>query len=284
MTTTSPSILQLVCHPVNDSNAPPPPSSSTRASSRKNRVYVMREFLLQTYPNLFCSTTTTTTTVLDVAGGKGDLSWLLCNFNNNNGNSAVHSIVVDPRPRTNHTHILKSIQYLKDHPDELKERAIPHRPTHQPLAKLLNDDGKKKNTPYRSPLHLRLLVNNDLVQAVRDYLENGKHNNNMEAWRDFWKRAMDKTAHETGVPSAQEEESTTTTMLDADCALQLLLQTNLVVGFHPDQATEACIDLALLLHVPYCVVPCCVFPSEFPHRKTPENTRVRCYDEFVEYL
>ena len=41
----------------------------------------------------------------------------------------------------------------------------------------------------------------------------------------------------------------------------------LVVGFHPDQATEPCIDLAMLLGVPFCVVPCCVFPSEFPDRR-----------------
>ena len=41
----------------------------------------------------------------------------------------------------------------------------------------------------------------------------------------------------------------------------------LVVGFHPDQATEPCIDLAMVLGVPFCVVPCCVFPSEFPDRR-----------------
>ena len=26
-------------------------------------------------------------------------------------------------------------------------------------------------------------------------------------------------------------------------------------------------DLAILLNIPFCVVPCCVFPSEFPQRK-----------------
>ena len=51
-----------------------------------------------------------------------------------------------------------------------------------------------------------------------------------------------------------------------------------------DQATEAAVDLALALRVPFAVVPCCVFPSLFPHRRTREGKPVASYDEFVEYL
>jgi hypothetical protein len=50
-----------------------------------------------------------------------------------------------------------------------------------------------------------------------------------------------------------------------------------------DQATEAAIDLALLLRLPFVVVPCCVFPSEFPERNF-KGKRVRQYSDFVEYL
>lgn len=59
---------------------PPAPipnnSNSTRAQSKKNRVFVLREFLLERYPSQMsegCS-------VLDVAGGRGDLSFILRNF------------------------------------------------------------------------------------------------------------------------------------------------------------------------------------------------------------
>eukprot|EP00793_Prasinoderma_coloniale_P002864 PRCOL_00002346-RA len=69
-----------------------------------------------------------------------------------------------------------------------------------------------------------------------------------------------------------------------DEALSTLERTRLVVGFHPDQATEAAVDLALALRVPFAVVPCCVFPSLFPHRRTREGKPVASYDEFVEYL
>ena len=71
--------------------------------------------------------------------------------------------------------------------------------------------------------------------------------------------------------------------LDAAAALDLFLQARLIVGFHPDQATEACIDLARVLGIPWAVVPCCVFPSEFPLRRLNEK-RVRTFKELIEYL
>ena len=42
-------------------------------------------------------------------------------------------------------------------------------------------------------------------------------------------------------------------------------------GMHPDQATESIIDAALLLNLPCAVVPCCVFPSLFPHRRVSQS-------------
>ena len=49
--------------------------------------------------------------------------------------------------------------------------------------------------------------------------------------------------------------------------------------------TEACVDLALVLGVPFCVVPCCVFPAEFPARTNPaDGTRLRTYQQLLEYL
>ena len=49
------------------------------------------------------------------------------------------------------------------------------------------------------------------------------------------------------------------------------------------KATEAAIDLAIYLQKPFAVVPCCVFPSEFPDR-TLDGKRVKSYDEFLAYL
>lgn len=250
-----------------ESNAPPP-ALSIRASSRKNRVYVFREFLLLTYPTLFAGSMGSM--ILDVAGGKGDLSWLLLNVDR------MESIVVDPRIGTDHKHLLRSVAYLKDHPLERIERAIPNRPTHHPLAGLVQN----LQEPYLQPKHLRLLLNNDLIKALRNYL----FSKDMSRWAAYWTMALEGARQSQPIGHQENKIEGSTAILLPQEGLKLLLDTKLVVGFHPDQATEACIDLALLLGISYCVVPCCVFPSEFQDRLTPEGKRVRSYHELLAYL
>ena len=46
---------------------------------------------------------------------------------------------------------------------------------------------------------------------------------------------------------------------------------DVLVGMHPDQATEPVVDAAIALGKPFAVVPCCVFPELFPDRRTPRT-------------
>ena len=74
--------------------------------------------------------------VLDVAGGKGDLSWLLKNVD------GLESIVLDPwKPDPNsvsrNERMVRSIEYLRKNPEETKTRSVPGLLTFQPLAGLL---------------------------------------------------------------------------------------------------------------------------------------------------
>jgi len=214
--------------------------------------------------------------VLDVAGGKGDLSWLLVNTTN----AEIDSIVVDPR-FTKHRHLCKSVAYLRDHPEEAILRAIPNQASHQPLAELLDDIP----STIRRPRHLRLLFDHYLVSAIQNF----KTTNNRAAWSRFWLEALARARRAQTLGYAEkraEEEESNYVILDADEALETILSARLIVGFHPDQATDSCIDLALLLQIPYCVVPCCVFPSEFMHRRVfgDDERLVRTYSELLEYL
>ncbi|GIL68582.1 hypothetical protein Vafri_21834, partial [Volvox africanus] len=54
---------------------------------------------------------------------------------------------------------------------------------------------------------------------------------------------------------------------DEDTVRKLLLGCSMVVGLHPDQATEAILDFALECGKPFALVPCCVFPRLFPNRR-----------------
>ena len=57
-----------------------------------------------------------------------------------------------------------------------------------------------------------------------------------------------------------------------------------VIGMHPDQATEAIVDFALAQNKPFAIVPCCIFPKMFPHRKVKSGESVVSHDQFCQYL
>ena len=78
--------------------------------------------------------------------------------------------------------------------------------------------------------------------------------------------------------------STTGTGDSARAVIERLSQFSCAVGMHPDQATEFLVDLALLLDKPFAVVPCCVYASLFPHRRTAAGGPVTTYDQLLDYL
>jgi len=59
---------------------------------------------------------------------------------------------------------------------------------------------------------------------------------------------------------------------------------SLVVGMHPDEATERIVQFALKYNKNFAVLPCCVFPNQFPNRFTKDGRHVRYYEEFCDYL
>ena len=247
-------------------------TESTRAASRKARVYIFREFLLQTYGDYLSPGDV----VLDVAGGKGDLSWLLKNVDD------LESIVVDPRVVKNH--IEKSVSYLREHPEEVLVRAIPDRLTYQPLATLIPKVQHKED--FQTPRHLRILVNNALVAAVQLFRRQKSviRGSDFDQWQAYWTSAVERARQAQTLGYREDSAATESEIISAQEALNTILSAKLIVGFHPDQATDSCIDLALELGIPFCVVPCCVFPAEFPDRRLPDGSPVRYYSQFIDYL
>ncbi|KDD73377.1 hypothetical protein H632_c2241p0, partial [Helicosporidium sp. ATCC 50920] len=67
-------------------------------------------------------------------------------------------------------------------------------------------------------------------------------------------------------------------------AWQLLQRCSVVVGMHPDQATEPAVDLALALGRPWAVVPCCVYGGARGRPRRLDGRLVRSHGDFVEYL
>lgn len=62
----------------------------------------------------------------------------------------------------------------------------------------------------------------------------------------------------------------------------------MIVGMHPDQATEPILQAAVTHRRPFSIVPCCVFPYLFPDRvfRTEDGTEapVADWEHLVEYI
>lgn len=248
--------------------------------SRRDRVFAVREFLRRTFK------LEKGAIILDVAGGRGDLSWLLRNVDK------FCSIVVDPRT-TDHSQLNKTVAWLRENPGLAAERAVPSRKQgYQPLGGIIH----QLPCPTLSVQHLPIFFDQALLRAVAgaaggdgdQIIEEGETEQCI--WSVYWSAAMKRVqelelgqhqklhAGETKVANDEQQ------ILDPEEALASIKQAQLIVGFHPDQATEACIDMALLLKISFCVCPCCVFPSEFPNRRLANGRTVSKYDDFIQYL
>uniref|UniRef100_A0AAV1T945 C3H1-type domain-containing protein n=1 Tax=Peronospora matthiolae TaxID=2874970 RepID=A0AAV1T945_9STRA len=66
--------------------------------------------------------------------------------------------------------------------------------------------------------------------------------------------------------------------------VELINQASLLLGVHPDEATESIIDVAVQFNKPFAVVPCCVFGQKFPDRRLKDGSKVLSFDDLIEYL
>ena len=209
--------------------------NSTRASSKKHRVYVLRDFLHNTYSSILVPNSST---ILDVAGGRGDLSWILQNID------GCNSIIADPRI-PNHRRLVKSVNFLLSHPEEAKIRAVEGLPTSQPLAKLLPRllenqgvlNGICDNIP--SPKYLRMHIDNTLVETLKKVLAG----NEFEVWDKYWEEERSRigsfnNAYYGGTAprmatQIDDTANNNTQISNSRLALEVFQSLDLVVGFHP---------------------------------------------------
>ena len=66
--------------------------------------------------------------------------------------------------------------------------------------------------------------------------------------------------------------------------IELVQNASILVGLHPDSATDAIMKVAIRYCKPFAIVPCCVFPTQFPKRRLPNGGPVQTYDDLCEYI
>ncbi|KAI9907154.1 hypothetical protein PsorP6_016177 [Peronosclerospora sorghi] len=65
---------------------------------------------------------------------------------------------------------------------------------------------------------------------------------------------------------------------------ELFSNCSVLVGMHPDEATEAIVDASLTLRKPFAILPCCVMSRVFPDHRCWDVTPVVTYETFIKYL
>ena len=262
-----------------------------------HKVCAFRIFLLQTFGEDYFRFGT----VLDVAGGKGELSWELLNLNN------INSILVEPRQSS----------FDKKEKDWNKGLFSPKRlgPVFSKWNSFVEDDSFISKS--RRPEHLRIFFDaknffkilakknyGEEKQQIADWLlkerrnaqaikwtEKGLEHDGDENEEEQIVEALDKiTTNDDLLPQPHftrenfKLKSGANEITSISHAQEILTKCRLVVGLHPDQACGDIAEFADSLGLPWCVVPCCTYSNIFTKRKLMDGTRVTTHQQLIQWL
>jgi len=257
------------------------------------RVSVFRRWLLETFglEQLMAGSG-----ILDVGGGKGELSFELLNLN------GVPSTVVDPRP-------LDLSRFA---------RRLCWGFYHRNAAFAVSNT-RGFGEPAQAPMHLRVFFNADehlssevlgcadqesvtsvgiaalananTFQSERQraltmlWTEKGLHEGEAGEADDCGEGEANATSHNSTDSGVEGGCGLVVREVDGfDEATKIVRDCSIVLGMHPDQAAGSAVQYAIRAGKPFAVVPCCVYSSEFPSRKLPDGSPVRTYNDLVAWL
>ena len=187
-------------------------------ASKAHRAAKFAEWLVATFGE---ETLRRGSGVLDVAGGRGDVSFELHTAR------GVPCTLVEPRPRK-----LNRLQHKWLKKRRQRERKAEEWNRASGDGDGDWDGGSRDDVPASAPSRERTGTDEAFLESAGVLCAQIRAEFTPDNWHAF-----------------------------ADCSV--------VVGMHPDQATEAIVDFAAKFGKPFAVVPCCVFPQLFPHRTVP---------------
>lgn len=222
--------------------------------------------------------------VLDVAGGRGEISFILNNV------LQISSSIIDPRDKIDYSTFitkLKSGNYRSFNQEEVSKLNLTNNipddiviPNHIKLFftpilwELLRMDSKETcNKQNYDKEYITFLENKQEAFTNVDEFFSKLVNEAKACWNP-------KTLLNSKI---QIESSTEESSISIFEVQSLLENCSCIIGMHPDQATEAIVDYALLTNKPFAIIPCCVCSKQYPNRIF-NDSLVSNYSDFIEYL
>eukprot|EP01043_Picozoa_sp_COSAG02_P009202 COSAG02_NODE_308_length_25072_cov_20.906925_16_plen_583_part_00 len=218
--------------------------------------------------------------VVDVAGGRGDLSFEL------HCRRGIRTTLIEPRPQ-------KLTKAQRKYFKAQRRKQVPPPPLQQQQGQQGQSKGQEQEGTGRgvstdaaaataAAAAGRARAQAEAAQMPRQFrcffgphlLADGNPNAGSTEHCGINVAALQTPQDSTAVVTAAELPALTTE--EAAELRTLLLSCSVVVGMHPDEATEPLVDFAIQLKKPWAVVPCCVFAHQFPGRvlKLPRSESV----------
>lgn len=73
-------------------------------------------------------------------------------------------------------------------------------------------------------------------------------------------------------------------IFDENFDAEMIKKSSLIIGMHPDEATDYIIFTAMKNNKKFAVVPCCVFPKIFTNRFLANGDFVNDYPKYVKFI
>mmetsp|Transcript_34673 Transcript_34673/g.54156 ORF Transcript_34673/g.54156 Transcript_34673/m.54156 type:complete len:352 (-) Transcript_34673:1286-2341(-) len=249
--------------------------------------------------------------ILDVAGGNGALSFELINL------SDIRSTVIDPRPlRLDRTiRRLRMGLYHRNAVFNKYNRGVkqndpfkvpPHIKlmfetwdcSHYPHSQSTSSTGgpgSDAEADQKCTLPTALLSEENLTRAMQisEQCQWGKrglngheddHGSDSDGNDDTSLSDISSTC--SMLQFGQQYTENESLIEDIQSSREIIRQSSILVGMHPDQAAQAIVDFAIRNNKPFACIPCCVYSSEpqFRGRKLPDGTPVSNYDTLIKFL
>ncbi|KAG0260204.1 hypothetical protein BG011_002081 [Mortierella polycephala] len=229
------------------------PHSISSKVPHSQRAFIFCQWLVNTFGKDFLNSGSG---VLDIAGGKGEISLFLTHM------FGIRSTVVEPNMRRDKPYQRRSLLNVIRKQQDIEA----------------GGDGQFYNRVDQALPTARNMDPGMALSGVYGHEPNVDHD--QESVHKERRRLKKRQEEQFVVPRL-------CTVLDDQFPQShpdIIESASILIGMHPDQATEPIVAMALRYNKSFAVVPCCVFAHENPHRRLLNGGEVNTTLDFIQYL